>query len=417
MKNISTLIIGLLFVNFNLNAQPAQWFCSTAESITAPGNYNVTGPITGGQILPSPDCTENWGGITGSRWFVYEASVDGFATVSSNLGTNDTSDDTRLNIFTGTCGDLTCLAGNDDVDSITNQLSMASFPVNSGSSYYIVWDNKWNPPSFEFSLSETAIDCSAISLPINEDFDDFNSYVACLTTESADANFTDFEQRFFDWDGDGTDEDYVSNGSTSTIAKNDWLFSTPIDLVSGHEYTITLKYNGANGTSFANENLDVYFMDTPSSSGTSLTNLLSRTGIDKIGTNQQAESMAISESIDYTSTATGTYYLAFNGTSAENTGSLLIFEYSVTDNTLGVSDFNLNHVTNSYDKVTDMLTLKSKNLPLDNFEIYDILGQKILSRKLSEKIEHINLSELYDGIYIIRVSSSGLLMTSKLLKQ
>ena len=59
----------------------------------------------------------------------------------------------------------------------------------------------------------------------------------------------------------------------------------------------------------------------------------------------------------------------------------------------------------------------AKNLALDHIDIYDILGQKILSKKLSNKVEQINLSELLDGIYIIRVSSSGLTTTSKLLKQ
>jgi hypothetical protein len=158
-------------------------------------------------------------------------------------------------------------------------------------------------------------------------------------------------------------------------------------------------------------------MDSASSTATSLATLFSATGIVKNGSNQEAESMATSESIDYTSTATGTYYLAFNGTSAANTGSLLLFEFSVTDNTLGVSDFSLEGVTNSFNKVTDILTLKSKNLALNHIDIYDILGQKILSKKLSNNMEQINLSELLDGIYIIRVSSSGLMTTSKLLKQ
>jgi len=266
-------------------------------------------------------------------------------------------------------------------------------------------------------LTETTVDCSSITLPIIEDFDDFNSYVACLNTETVDTNITDFEQRSFDWSGDGTDEDYVSNGSTSTIAKDDWIFSTPIDLVSGHEYIITFKYNGANGTNPANENLDVYFMDGPSSGATSLINLFSDTGIVKNGTNQQVESMAINQSIDYTSTATGTYYLAFNGSSPANTGSLFLFEYSITDSSLGVSDFEANGITKSYNKETDILTLISDNLPLKGIEVYNILGQQVYNRSLSKHVEPINLSGLYDGIYIVRVSSAGQAYTTKLLKQ
>ena len=411
MKKLSTLIIGLLFVNFSLNSQN---ICPTAVTINA--GTNTVSSIAPGGPPPVPNCADNFGFANGAAWFRYQASVDGLATVSSQLAINGNTD-TRVTVYAGTCGSLICLEGNDDIDGPTIKTSKASFPVSNGTFYYIVWDNSYSSSGFEFSLSETTVSCSSLSLPINEDFDDYNTFVACIKTETMDANNTAFEQRFFDWDGDGTDEDYASNGSTSTIAKNDWLFSTPIDLVTGHEYTITFKYNGANGTYSPNENLDVYILDGPSSSATSLTNLFSTTGIVKNGTNSQAESMATSQSIDYTSTGTGEYYLAFNGTSAENTGSLLLFEYSVTGNTLGVSDFKLDGVTNSFDKVTDVLTIKSKNLTLDNIEIYDILGQKIIAKQLSNKVENLNLSELYDGIYIIRISSSGLTITTKLLKQ
>jgi len=411
MKNISTLIIGLLLVNSTLNAQN---ICPTAVTIT-PGNNSVSSIVPGGPP-PVPNCAANFGSATGAAWYKYQATVDGLATVSSDFASNS-GIDTRLTVYTGTCGSLVCLEGNDDIDGTNNELSEASFPVTIGSEYFVVWDNSYSSVGFNFTLTETTVDCSSITLPIIEDFDDFNSYVACLNTETVDTNITDFEQRSFDWSGDGTDEDYVSNGSTSTIAKDDWIFSTPIDLVSGHEYIITFKYNGANGTNPANENLDVYFMDGPSSGATSLINLFSDTGIVKNGTNQQVESMAINQSIDYTSTATGTYYLAFNGSSPANTGSLFLFEYSITDSSLGVSDFEANGITKSYNKETDILTLISDNLPLKGIEVYNILGQQVYNRSLSKHVEPINLSGLYDGIYIVRVSSAGQAYTTKLLKQ
>ncbi len=319
MKNLSTLIVGLLFVNFSLNSQN---ICPTAVTITSE-TTSISSIVPGGPP-PVPNCADNFGSANGAAWFRYQATVDGLATVSSDLPINGNTD-TRLTVYTGTCGSLICIEGNDDIDGPTIKTSKASFPVSSSTFYYIVWDNSYSSSGFDFTLTETAVDCSSISLPINEDFDNFNSYVACLKTETADANNTDFELRFFDWNGDGTDEDYVSNGSTSTIAKDDWLFSTPINLVTGHEYNITFKYNGADGSNPANEDLDVYFMDSASSEANSLTTLplFSATGIVKNGTNQQAESMATSQSIIFTSTATGSYYLAFNGTSEENTGSLI----------------------------------------------------------------------------------------------
>ena len=403
---------------FNLNAQNIT--CIDAQVISGSGTISVA-TFMSGQTPPNPYCTSSSGAPWGARWYLYQPSVDGLATVTSDLVSNGVVD-TRVTIYSGDCANLICLYGNDDIDGVNNKYSEVSFPVSIGSPYYIVWDNaNYGPPTahpaFDFSLTETAVDCSAIGLPINEDFDSFNSFTACLSTENADSNFAKFEQRSVDWDGDGTDEDYAENGSTSNVAKNDWLFSTPIDLITGHEYTINFKYNGADGTFSANENLDVMFMDGNNSGATTLTNLFSATGIVKNGTNQQTESMATSQSIDYTSTSTGTYYLAFNATSPANTGSLLLFDYSIVDNTLGINEFELAGLSKSFDALSDVLTIKSKNSAINGIEIYDVLGQKIKDEPLSQLVENVDLSDINDGVYVIKISLPGYIATTKLLKR
>ncbi len=413
MKNISTLLIVLLFAYLNLNAQN---YCPTAISIN-PGTITVTELTSPSQIL-TLECAENFGVlIDKTRWYKYTASVDGAATVSSSLAQNSNTD-TRFHVYTGTCSTLACLAGNDDEDVTGGvKTSEDTFPVSNGSTYYIVWDNRWSTSGFDFTLSETAVTCSNGSSPIVEDFDDLYSFVACLTVEDADANGANFDQRSDNLDGAGEMETFATNGSISNLAKNDWLFSAPINLISGHEYNIEFKYNGANGTFNANEDLEVYFIDGPSSGSNVLTSLFFESGISASGTYAQSESLAYSEFISYTSTATDVYYLAFNSTSPINTGSLMLFEYSVTDTTLGVSEFSLEGITKSYNKQTDILTLNSNNLVLDGIEIYNILGQEVYNKSLSKQVEHINLSGLFDGIYIIRVSSAGQTYSTKLLKQ
>ena len=52
-----------------------------------------------------------------------------------------------------------------------------------------------------------------------------------------------------------------------------------------------------------------------------------------------------------------------------------------------------------------------------NQEIESINSYTEPSKSLSKQVEHINLSGLFDGIYIIRVSSAGQTFTTKLLKQ
>ncbi len=412
MKNISTFIFAFIFTTFSVNAQ---FTCANSLPINA-GTYTVSDVISG--QIPTPECAENYGGLrTGGRWYIFTASVDGVATVSSNMASNNNTD-TRFHIYTGTCSTLTCAGGNDDIDLAgSNKTSEDTFPITNGASYYVAWDNRWSSSGFDFTLTETAVSCPN-GLPLTEDFEDSNVFYACYSIEDADSNGTAFRQQFIDLDGNGTDNVYITNGSTSNIAKNDWFFSPPINLSTGAEYTIDFTYNGADGTFPANENLEVLLLDNPSSSGGVLTSLYYESGIVLTGNFSQAESMATNQSISYTSTATGTYYLAFNATSNADTGSLLLFDFSVTNESLGINDNNLSSLNKTYNKEFDILTLTSTpSLPLSYIEIYNILGQNVLSKKLSSTDETIDLKDIVNGIYMVKVLVKDKPLVFKLLKQ
>ena len=411
MKKITTIIITCFVVVFSANAQ---FTCNTAPSITT-GTHTVS-EVVSGQI-PNPECAENYGAFrSGGRWYVFTATVDGIATVSSNITSNNNTD-TRFHVYSGTCSALTCLGGNDDTDLAGgNKTSEDTFPISSGESYYIAWDNRWSSDGFDFTLSETAVTCPS-GLPLIEDFENENVFAGCYLVEDTDGNAAAFRQQFVDLDGDGTDNVYVTNGSTSNTAKNDWIYSPSINLMNGTEYAITFKYNGADGSFPADENLEVLLLDSPNSSGTVLASLYYETGIVLTGTFAQAEELATSESINYTSTATGTYYLAFNATSAANTGSILLFDYSIDSQPLSLNENELRPINSSYNKHTDILSLKSSTLPFSNIEIFNILGQSVLKDQLSSINEDINLSFLKDGIYIGKATIGNKTNSFKILKQ
>ncbi len=65
MKIISTLLIGLLLVNFQLNAQE-QLSCANAQ-IISPGTFTVIEMPsifgTPDSQVPNPECAENSGGL------------------------------------------------------------------------------------------------------------------------------------------------------------------------------------------------------------------------------------------------------------------------------------------------------------------------------------------------------------------
>ena len=162
MKKI-TLVLFTLFAFQLGNAQDT---CATAvsvgEGITTVGAINGTSLNTCGWQTAA----------TAGEWYSYTASQVGLVTITTNLPQNDgvtNSNDTRISVLTGTCGNLTCLTGNDDV-SDTNFLSEVAFVTEIGTTYYILWDNRWAQEGFDFDLSFDFVDCTDSSLPYSENF-------------------------------------------------------------------------------------------------------------------------------------------------------------------------------------------------------------------------------------------------------
>jgi hypothetical protein len=74
------------------------------------------------------------GSTDGQRWYVYEAAFNSTITVSTiNSLTNY---DTYLKVFTGSCGNLSCVAFNDDIPG-TNFQSQVVFEAVAGTTYFI----------------------------------------------------------------------------------------------------------------------------------------------------------------------------------------------------------------------------------------------------------------------------------------
>ena len=145
MKNLLTLL-SLFGMTAPLMAQSE---CATAQSITA-GTYTVVG-ITGPDV-PAPICAQNGGGATAGEWYRYTPTANHTVTVTTDLAAN-TGIDTRVHIYTGTCGNLVCVAGDDDSGS--GFLSVTTFPGIAGTTYHIAFDNRWSSEGFAFQLIES----------------------------------------------------------------------------------------------------------------------------------------------------------------------------------------------------------------------------------------------------------------------
>lgn len=153
MKKIYFLIV----IGFGFTTLFAQDNCATALPITSAGTFTII--TINGTELPQTTCSYTNASTTSAEWYAYTPTSNYTVTVSSDL-TENVCLDTRLRIYSGTCAALTCVVADDDSGTITcpssstSYLSRASFSAIAGTTYYIVWDNRYTSTGFNFQVSE-----------------------------------------------------------------------------------------------------------------------------------------------------------------------------------------------------------------------------------------------------------------------
>ena len=154
MKKIYFLIV----IVFGFATLYAQDNCATALPITTAGTFTIS--TINGTELPQTLCNYTNASTTAAEWYAYTPTSNYTVTVSSDLPENICKD-TRLRIYSGSCDALTCVVADDDSGTITcptnnssSWLSRATFNAIAGTTYYIVWDNRWASTGFNFQISE-----------------------------------------------------------------------------------------------------------------------------------------------------------------------------------------------------------------------------------------------------------------------
>lgn len=253
MKEI-LLILFLFIQSSNFNAQNT---CVTAIPISA-GTHMVDA-VNGTQI-PTPICAENGTGATAGEWYTYTPSQNYTVVVTTELEVN-LNKDTRFHVYTGSCSTLVCHAGDDDSGTIgTGYLSISTFNVVAGTTYYIAFDNRWNSSGFTFELTENPLvlpvinfTASSISLSsvincvvdMNNDYLDdivtIQSNQLNLLTQKATGGFDTFNYPLSptvllpDW----------------SIAAGDFDRNGFNDLALGNVSRVTILKANSNGTGYA----------------------------------------------------------------------------------------------------------------------------------------------------------------------
>lgn len=149
--------------NFSLsatcaNVAPPNDACANATALTC--GQTVTGSTVGATADAVGTCTTALGTAPGV-WYTLTPANSGSVTVSL-CGSGY---DTKLGVFSGTCGALVCVAGNDDFCSVQSQVS---FTATAGTTYRILVTG-YLTAFGSFTLSTT---CPAGPPPPSGNFDD-----------------------------------------------------------------------------------------------------------------------------------------------------------------------------------------------------------------------------------------------------
>ncbi len=129
--------------------------CANAIELNMPGTYTAPGPSFGGGCN---NCSNN---ATHANWFRFTPPLSGVIKIGSCLN----GVDTRMWVYSGSCGSLTQIDASDDdcLLAHSTNLEYASLvediTVTAGTPIYIEWDNQWTNASFLFSIEYTTVDC------------------------------------------------------------------------------------------------------------------------------------------------------------------------------------------------------------------------------------------------------------------
>ncbi len=135
-------------------APPPNDLCANAININC--GQVITGATSLGTVDVVPGCTTTFGTAPGV-W--YKFTGDGSPVTISLCGS---AYDTKLGVFTGSCGALVCVAGNDDFCGVQSQVT---FNTNGGFTYYILVTG-FSTASGAYTLTRTcAPACSGTPSP------------------------------------------------------------------------------------------------------------------------------------------------------------------------------------------------------------------------------------------------------------
>ena len=198
---------------------------------------------------------------------------------------------------------------------------------------------------------------------------------------------------------------------------DNWIYSYGIDLTSyspSEDIEISYKVRGEL-PSFSHINYSVYAATDNQMSDFESSPTQRSEYVDEVG----GAGVFVTRSLNISALAGNTIYIAFRHQYTDNVTNYIINIDDVEvkiNGTLGIDELDQDSFKHYYNANTDFLKIDSPNTPMSAVQIYNVLGQSVLNKKLNQNEELLNLSTLVDGVYIMKVRFDNFEKTIKFLK-
>lgn len=261
-------------------------------------------------------------------------------------------------------------------------------------------------------------------------FEDFNAEIID-SNEFAQFDAVDQDGDGENWEvfdsanvGDGVSSLFTGYGADSDswegspLAPDNFLITKdPIDLtaVTGTTISFIVGTYQVNGT-FLDDKYSIYMTET-----NDVNDILAATPVDTrlvaddvtaiAGDGSDSAALVSVDASDYDGQMV---YLTFRHYDSVDVNSVLLDDITV-DGVLGITDESFNGFNYFVDS-NNNLNL-SANTALNQVEVYNAIGQQVVSQKLSNTDESISLASLETGIYIAKVNIDGASKSFKIIKK
>lgn len=286
------------------------------------------------------------------------------------------------------------------LDTTTAGVSLTGLTANTG---YKVWVRSVCGAGYGYWVGPLAFTtlCDAVNVPYTEDFESVQQSELPACTNGANEGAGNAWQ-VFQSPGSGFQSFTLTYPVSFDGAANAWFYTRGINLTAGTSYTISYNY-GNNGYS---EKLLVAYGNSPKADA--MSDLLA-------DYNGFIAESPIADSYEFTPAATGVYYFGFNAYSEMGMGDIYVDDIHISP-TLGVGNPEQGQFRFYPNPVKDQLHL-SYTTTISSVVIYNLLGQEVLNQSIDAETVSVNVSDLAQGTYVVKVNAGNLVKTIKMIKE